>query len=316
VTARRSHEGRPDARQLSVKAAMVPLWSSGYIAGTLATRHAAALAVTFWRFLAATMLMGAIALARGSRWPRGRPLVAVIVVGALLQALQFDGLFLGLQHGVPAGLAALLAGSSPLAVALAAAGLFGERLRTRQWAGSAIGVAGVALAVAADLGGKTTVLGLCFALVGFAGLVGGTVVQRHFGGDTDPRAANAIQLAVAVVLTAPLTAAVQGFGISTGVATLGPLAWLVAINSVSAVLLYFWLLRREKGGEATSFLYLVPSATAVIAVPVLGQPLKPGVIAGLALALIGTTMVSASRPERAAAGARQVLRHLHLGPAR
>jgi drug/metabolite transporter (DMT)-like permease len=61
------------------------------------------------------------------------------------------------------------------------------------------------------------------------------------------------------------------------------------------VLLFFWLLKREKGGEATSFLYLVPSVTAIAAVPILGQSLHPGVVAGLVLALVGTTMVGARR---------------------
>jgi drug/metabolite transporter (DMT)-like permease len=58
------------------------------------------------------------------------------------------------------------------------------------------------------------------------------------------------------------------------------------------VLLFYWLLRREKSGEATSFLYLVPAVTAIAAVPILGQPLHPLVIAGLVLALAGTTMVA------------------------
>jgi drug/metabolite transporter (DMT)-like permease len=58
------------------------------------------------------------------------------------------------------------------------------------------------------------------------------------------------------------------------------------------VLLFYWLLKREKSGEATSFLYLVPAVTAIAAVPILGQALHPLVIAGLLLALAGTTMVA------------------------
>jgi len=59
------------------------------------------------------------------------------------------------------------------------------------------------------------------------------------------------------------------------------------------VLLFFWLLRNEKSGEATSFLYLVPATTAIAGVPILGQPLQLGAVIGLALALIGVRMVSA-----------------------
>ena len=280
--------------RLIVKAAMVPLWSSGFIVGTLAIEHAQPLPLMFWRFVAAAAVMALIAVAVGARWPlERRTLGAVAAVGVLLQAMQFTGIFLGFAYGVPAGLAALLAGSSPVAVAIVERAAFGERLRPRQWLGSAVGVAGVALAMAAELGGRTTVAGLLFALLGFAGLVGGTVVQRRYVGDVDARSANAIQLAVAAVVALPVVALTQGLRLDPGPATLAPLAWLVLGNSILAVLLYFWLLRQEKGGEATSFLYLVPSVTALAAVPTLGQPLAPGVIAGLVLALAGTVMVNA-----------------------
>jgi drug/metabolite transporter (DMT)-like permease/CBS domain-containing protein len=280
--------------RLLVKAAMVPLWSTGFIVGTLAIEHAQPLPLMFWRFVAAAAVMALIAVAVRARWPlERRTLGAVAAVGVLLQALQFTGIFLGFAYGVPAGLAALLAGSSPVAVAIVERAAFGERLRPRQWLGSAVGLAGVALAMAAELGGRTTVAGLLFALLGFAGLVGGTVVQRRYVGDVDARSANAIQLAVAVVVALPVVAFTQGLELDTGPATLAPLAWLVLGNSILAVLLYFWLLRQEKGGEATSFLYLVPSVTALAAVPTLGQPLAPGAIAGLVLALAGTVMVNA-----------------------
>jgi drug/metabolite transporter (DMT)-like permease/CBS domain-containing protein len=280
--------------RLLVKAAMVPLWSSGFIVGTLAIEHTQPLPLMFWRFVAAAAVMALIAVAMRARWPlERRTLGAVAAVGVLLQALQFTGIFLGFAYGVPAGLAALLAGSSPVAVAIVERAAFGERLRPRQWLGSAVAVAGVALATAAELGGRTTVAGLLFALLGFAGLVGGTVVQRRYVGAVDARSANAVQLAVAAVVALPVVAFTQGLQLDTGTATLAPLAWLVLGNSILAVLLYFWLLRQEKGGEATSFLYLVPSVTALAAVPTLGQPLAPGAIAGLVLALAGTVMVNA-----------------------
>jgi drug/metabolite transporter (DMT)-like permease len=51
----------------------------------------------------------------------------------------------------------------------------------------------------------------------------------------------------------------------------------------------------QKGGEATSFLCVVPSLTAIAAVPVLGQSLNAGVVIGLALGLVGVNLVGAGR---------------------
>jgi drug/metabolite transporter (DMT)-like permease len=281
-----------DSRLRLGKAVMVPVWSSGFIVGTLAVRHSSGLSILFWRMSIATLVMAAIALALRVEWPRDRrSLIQMVVVGLTLQAAQFVGIFLALQNGVSAGLTALLAGSSPLLVAVFATFLLDEHLKPMQWVGSLIGVAGVVFAVIEELNGGGSPVGFLFALMGLVGLVGGTLVQRVGGAKVDPRAANTIQLAVAAAVIAPLTALTADFNIAT--ATLAPLAWLIFGLSIGAVMLFFWLLRNEKSGEATSFLYLVPATTAIAGVPILGQPLQIGAVVGLVLALIGVRMVSA-----------------------
>ena len=274
------------------KAVMVPVWSSGFIVATLAVRHAPGLSLLFWRMSVAALAMAAIAFAVRAPWPRDRgAILQMVVVGLLLQAAQFVGIFLALQHGVAAGLTALLSGSSPLLVAVLATVLLDEHLEPVQWLGSAIGVGGVVLAVAAEINAGGDTLGFMFALIGLAGLVGGTLVQRASGVRVDPRVANTIQLAVAATVMAPLAAV--GGGFTVGTAALPPLAWLTFGLSIGAVMLFFWLLRNEKSGEATSFLYLVPATTAIAGVPILGQPLSVGAVIGLVLALIGVRTVSA-----------------------
>jgi drug/metabolite transporter (DMT)-like permease len=296
------------------KAVMVPVWSSGFIVGTLAVRHAPGLSLLFWRMSIAFLAMGAIALALRVEWPSDRrTLASMVLVGLLLQAAQFAGIFLALQYGVAAGLTALLAGSSPLLVAVFASALLGERLNRVQWIGSAIGVGGVVLAVAAELNAGGSALGFLFAFIGLAGLVAGTLVQRAFGSDVDPRAANTIQLAAAVLVMAPLAAFTQGFELSA--AALAPLVWLTFGLSIGAVLLFFWLLRNEKSGQATSFLYLVPAVTAIAGVPILDQPLQIGAVVGLALALVGVWMVNSPSEPTPVRRARRRIGRLVFGGA-
>jgi drug/metabolite transporter (DMT)-like permease len=281
-----------EAKLRLAKGVMVPVWSSGFIVGTLAVRHADGLSLLFWRMSVAALVMAAIAAALRAPWPRDRrSIVQMVVVGLLLQAAQFVGIFLALQHGVSAGLTALLAGSSPLLVAVFATFLLDEHLAPTQWLGSVIGVAGVVFAVIEELNGGGDPIGFAFAVMGLAGLVGGTLVQRVGGANVDPRAANTIQLLVAAAVIAPLTALTAGFDIGAG--ALAPLAWLIFGLSIGAVMLFFWLLRNEKSGEATSFLYLVPATTAIAGVPILGQPLQIGAVVGLVLALVGVRMVNA-----------------------
>src|SRR5690242_6053511 len=129
------------------KAVRVPGWSSAFIVGTLAVRHASGLSILFWRMSVAALVMAAIALALRAPWARDRrSLLQMVLFGLLLQAAQFVGIILALQHGVSAGLTALLAGSSPLLVAILATVLLDEHLEPVQWLGSVIGVAGVVFA--------------------------------------------------------------------------------------------------------------------------------------------------------------------------
>lgn len=282
----------PDSRLRLAKAVMVPVWSSGFIVGTLAVRHASGLSILFWRMSIAALVMATITLIARVEWPRDRrTLLEMVAVGLLLQAAQFVGIFLALEHGVSAGLTALLAGSSPLLVAVLANALLDEHLEPVQWVGSVIGVAGVVFAVIEELSGTGSVIGFLFAVIGLAGLVGGTLVQRVGGADVDPRAANTIQLIVAAAVIAPLTALTANFDL--GAEALAPLAWLIFGLSIGAVMLFFWLLKREKSGEATSFLYLVPATTAIGGAAFQGQPLQLGAVIGLALAFVGVRMVSA-----------------------
>jgi drug/metabolite transporter (DMT)-like permease len=282
----------PDSRLRLAKAVMVPVWSSGFIVGTLAVRHASGLSILFWRMSIAALVMAAIALVTRVEWPRDRrTLLEMIAVGLLLQAAQFVGIFLALEHGVSAALVALLAGSSPLLVAVLATVLLDEHLEPVQWVGSLIGVAGVVFAVIEELNGAGSAVGFLFALIGLAGLVGGTLVQRVGGADVDPRAANTIQLVVAAAVIAPLTALTSN--VDLGTEALAPLAWLIFGLSIGAVMLFFWLLKREKSGQATSFLYLVPATTAIGGAAFLGQPLQLGAVVGLVLAFIGVRLVSA-----------------------
>lgn len=276
---------------------MALFWTSGYIVGALATAHTPALTVSFWRLLVAAPLMYLIARVAGAAWPRGKQLGWVVLTGLLLQAVQFSGVYTALEVGVPAGLVALLAGTSPVLVAVGGSLFFDEQLDRRQWLGSAIGVLGVVFAVADEMQGALTVGGLLLALLGVVGLASGTLLQRFRVGTVDPRSANTIQLAASATFMAVVAAIGPGFHVPITYAALAPIVWLTLGLSIAAIMLFFWLLRRQKGGEATSFLYVVPSLTAIAAVPILGQSLNPGVVVGLVLSLVGVYLVGGGRRE-------------------
>jgi len=109
----------------------------------------------------------------------------------------------------------------------------------------------------------------------------------------DLRTGTAVQFlagAVAVLPVALLTE--HGLPLPSTATSAAALAWIVVMNSVAGGILLFVLLRRGTGAGVSGLLYLVPPVTAVLAVPVLGQPLEPLTVVGLALTLVGVVLVN------------------------
>lgn len=297
----------------------VLLWTTGYLAGTLGTSSAPPLALTLWRFVLAGALLAGLALATRAPWPRTRRgWIDAVVTGVLLQGVQFTGVYLGLAHGTSAALSALVISLCPLLVAAAARPLLGERFTGLQWAGSAVAVAGLVVAACDRIGDGAGLPGLAWTVLGLLGFAAGTLYQKRFGATMDLRTGTATQLLAAAAVMLPVTfLSGQGAALPHTVTGAGALVWLAVVNSIGGMTVLFLLLRRGGGADTASLLYLVPPVTALLAVPVLGQPLTPSVLAGLALSGAGvlvvqrvarrqrTAAVSSSRSGRTAAAARR-----------
>jgi drug/metabolite transporter (DMT)-like permease len=278
----------------------VLLWSSGFLAGVFATRDVPGLSLATVRLLLAGGVLVAVAVATGARWPRDRrEWRDLVVTGMLIQAVQYGATSCALAFGVSAGLAALVLCLSPVVVAALGGPVLGERLGPLGWLGSAVAVAGALVAGVDHLDDGGSVAGLALLGLGLAGFAAGTVHQKWAGATMDLRTGSAVQVLVGAVVLAPLALLVDGGVVLPRTAAgAGGLAWVTVVNSCVAVLLLFVLLRRGTAASVSGLLYLVPPVTAVLAVPVLGQPLEPQTLTGLAVTLVGVTLVQHASRER------------------
>src|SRR5688500_5657482 len=126
----------------------VLLWSTGFIGAKFGLPYAAPLTFLTIRLSPVACILAVAALARRAPWPRRWADVGhSTVAGLLVHGVYRGGVFTGVAHGLPAGVAALIVGLQPLLTAAASGRVFGERVSGRQWLGLPLGLCGVLLVV-------------------------------------------------------------------------------------------------------------------------------------------------------------------------
>ncbi|MER6074784.1 DMT family transporter [Streptomyces sp. NPDC001817] len=289
----------PGARRpadLAARVALVVVWSSGFISGKFGLRHAAPYTFATLRFaIAGATLLGVAALRR-EPLPRGRRLLHLAVAGTLVQAVQFSSIYMGMDLGVPSGLAALIIALYPLTASLLAVPLLHERVTAGQCLGLVLGLGGVVLAVSDGIDlSSDDLLGLGFLVFGLLGISAGTVYQKRFCGRMDPVGGNAVQLLAAALVVLVPALLVEGWDVDFTTSYAPALLWSALINSIVGVGLLYRLLQSHGTSQVSSLFYLVPMCTAVLAALLLGQRLGPLTLGGLLLATAGTLLANRVR---------------------
>ena len=264
----------------------VPLWSSGFIVGKIATAHTQVPTVLLWRFVVALLVMGAVvAMTRPAR-PQGRAWLHLAVTALLLQIGQFSFVYAGLAHGVPAGVTSLILGMAPLLVGLLTPLVLAAPLGVAPVWGLLIGACGVYIVLAGELDGG---LGAAVILpvLGMLALTAGTLYQKRFNDDTPVPTAVLLQMLTSLLATIAVMPFLGAEWLPNDGVGWAAVVWLGVFNSAGAFALMFLLLRWRSTVYVSALLNLVPATTALVAVPVLGEPLTVQAILGLAVALVG-----------------------------
>ncbi len=279
--------------------AFVLVWCTGYIAGKLAVAHGAPFTVLAWRFGITALLFAGMGLALRARWPTWTQAAHSAVAGVLMLACHFGGVYWAFLHGANAGISALVIGCMPLLVAVMSAASGQERLDRRGWLGLGIGLAGVAMVVADRLEPAASAAAWIGLGVGLVGIALGTVYQKRHASAVDPRCGLAVQNAAAALVLLPFAAG-EGFAHDAGTAFLGPLAWLVVVNSIGGFTLLFMLIRRGAAASVASLFFLMPAVTAMMGRAWFGEPVTWTKAAGFVLSAAGvwlTTHAARRQPD-------------------
>jgi drug/metabolite transporter (DMT)-like permease len=274
------------------------VWGSGYIATKTGLHYAAPFTFLALRFTLAAACLVPVLVALRPRWPRApREWAHLIVAGLLLHAVQLGGSHYGQYWGISAGIVALLFSAQPLLTAMVASRWLGERLAARQWAGVAIGLAGVTLLVwhkiDVHIMGPRSLGAVC---VGVAGITAGTLYQRVYCRNADLYSGAFIQLSAASFVVAPLAWGVEGARIAWSWQLAAALAYLVILGSILAFNTLHTLMRHGQATKVTSLLYLPPIIAVALEYLVFDVVPSAVSLAGVAVTCLGVALVALGRP--------------------
>lgn len=290
---------RPDLRSAAIRwlapPAFVTIWATGFIVARLVAPYADPLHFLVVRYALAAALLALVAWSTRAPWPEtpaawGDGLVA----GVLMHGAYLGGVFWAVSRGLPAGIAALLAGLQPLVTALLARPLLGEVVPPRRWLGTGIGFGGATLVIAPKLGilggFPTSAFLVCFA--GVVSMALGTLWQKRRGASADLRTNTTAQYVGAALFTLPVALLAEKGRFEVVPELVIGLAWAVLGLSIGAVLLFLMLIRRGAVAAVASLLYLVPPITALMAFVLFDETLTPLQLAGMAIAATGVAVAS------------------------
>ncbi|MGI8524346.1 MAG: DMT family transporter [Nocardioides sp.] len=272
---------------LPLSLVFVPIWTSGFVVGKLATQRVDVVTTLAWRFVIASAFMWALVALLRAPLPRGREWKHLAAVGMLLQVGQFGGLYLGLSGGVSAGLSSLAAGMAPLLVGLFGPLVSDERLGVLKVVGLVLGTLGVVIVLSGDVGSAIPWGPLGFTALGMLSLVAGTLYQRRVGTQAPLSSTIAAQNTLSLIVCLPVLAIT---GQQSAPATTGgwlSVVWLGLIPSCAGFAVFYLMLQLTGTTFVSALLNLVPAATALVSVPILGEPLTLRIGVGLVVALAG-----------------------------
>jgi drug/metabolite transporter (DMT)-like permease len=272
----------------------VTVWGSGFIATKIGLQYAPPFTFLTLRFLFGLACLVPILVWVRPRFPASRAeLGHVIVAGLLMHAVHLGGSHYTQYLGMSAGITALILSAQPLITALVAARWMGERLTPRQWAGVAVGLAGVVLVVWHKVDVREATLGsLAAVTIALAGVTAGTLYQRAFCPLADLRSATFIQFIVTTAALAPLAWWIEGFAVTWAWPMLGSIAFLVIGASILAVSALHTLMRRGQATRVTSLIYLTPIFAVVLELAMFGVMPSALSLAGIAVTCCGVALVA------------------------
>ena len=287
-----------DIKAILMGVAFALMWSSAFTSARIIVADAAPLWILAFRF----MLSGAIGVALGA-WMGGSlrltrsQWIAIAVFGICQNALYLGLNFVAMQT-VPASLAAIIASTLPLLVALSGWVIFRERVPWLGILGLIAGFAGVGLVMWSRLSLGVDLFGIVLCVLGAIALTIATLAVRGTGSGGNVLMIVGLQMLVGSAALAIAAAATGPVYVSWTPAVTAAFIYTTLVPGLLATWIWFLLVNRVGMVRASTFHFLNPFLGVAIAAIILGERLSSLDVIGALVIAAGIFAVQISKPRK------------------
>lgn len=284
-----------DIRAILMGLAFALMWSSAFTSARIIVEYAPPMGSLSLRFLISGLIGIGIATLMGqSMRLTSRQWRAVIIFGICQNALYLGMNFVAMQW-VEASLAAIIASTMPLIVAIAGWLVFGDRPKPLAILGLGAGIAGVFLIMGLRMTGGVDLLGILLCVIGVISLAVATLAVRNASSGGNLLMVVGLQMLVGAAVLAPPAFLFETWSVDWNWSLVAAFIYTTLVPGLLATFTWFVLVNRIGAVRAATFHFLNPFFGVAVAAAILSERLGPLDVLGVAIIAAGILAVQLSK---------------------
>lgn len=288
-----------DIRAIIMGLAFAAMWSSAFTSARIIVASAPPLTALSIRFLISGLLGVLIARMLRQSWHLTPAQWRATIIFGICQNALYLGLNFVAMQTIEASLAAIIASTMPLLVALAGWVFFGERIAPLGIGGLIAGVAGVTIIMGARLQGGLDLYGVGLCVIGVIALAFATLTMRGATSGGNFLMIVGLQMLVGSAVLSVFALATETIEIAWSWQLIAAFAYTTLVPGLAATLVWFLLVQRIGATRAATFHFLNPFLGVAIAALILSEALGANDLIGVAVIMAGILAVQLSKQRKA-----------------
>lgn len=284
-----------DLRAILMGLAFAFMWSSAFTSARMIVADAPPLTALAFRFLFSGLIGVSIAAVLGQSWRLSRGQWRSVAIFGLCQNALYLGLNFVAMQWVEASLAAIIASTMPLLVALLGWIFLGQKVRPLGLAGLVAGVVGVTIIMGSRFSGGVSVEGLIFCGLGALALAVATLTVRGASSQGNVLMIVGLQMFVGAAVLAVAALLTESWQINWNLRLVLAFAYTTLVPGLLATWVWFRLVERIGAVRAATYHFLNPFFGVAVAAVFLSEQLGLADIVGVAIVAAGILAVQLSK---------------------